>query len=226
MTVAVGYVRVSTSEQADSGLGLEAQRARIESEAGRRQWDLSWQEDAGYSGSTMKRPALAHALEQLRTGKADVLVVAKLDRLSRSAQDFANTMAAAKREGWELVALDLGVDTTTPSGRLMAGVMAQFAEYERELIATRTRDALSAAKARGQRLGRPRETSDEVVAQVLSLHHGGMSPHHIAQALTADGIPTTRGAAQWRASTVRRLIRGHALDLAAVSDTDLSEEVA
>jgi len=222
----IGYVRVSTEEQARSGLGMDAQRTRITEEAQRRGWHVTWAVDDGYSGSTMKRPALATALSSLRAGDAAGLVVSKLDRLSRSAQDFANTMAAAKKQGWALVALDLGVDTTTPSGKLMAGVMAQFAEYERELISTRTREALSASKARGKRLGRPRLTDDAVVAHAVALAASGLSHRAIAAALTAAGTPTTRGAATWRASSVRRLLRGHALDAhaAAVLDPDVSIE--
>jgi DNA invertase Pin-like site-specific DNA recombinase len=159
----------------------------------------------------------------LAKGEAEALVVAKLDRLSRSVVDFAQTLALATKQGWAVVLLDLAVDTSTPNGKLVAGLMSTIAEWERDIIAQRTRDALAAAKARGQRLGRPRLTSDDVVARVVAMHAAGTSAHHIAQALTADGIPTTRGAQQWRASTVRRLIRGHALDLAS-SESHLSEE--
>ena len=222
----IGYVRVSTSEQAESGLGMAAQKARITSEAKARGWEVTWLVDDGYSAKNLDRPAMQQALGMLAKGEADALVVAKLDRLSRSVVDMSQTLAVAAKQGWAVVLLDIQVDTSTPNGKLVAGLMSTIAEWERDIIAQRTRDALAAAKARGQRLGRPRLTSDDVVARVVAMHAAGTSPHHIAQALSADGIPTTRGAAQWRASTVRRLIRGHALDLAAVSNTDLSEEVA
>lgn len=205
------YCRVSTDQQADSGLGLEAQRARILAEAADRGWEVVWFVDEGYSAKSMDRPALTAALIALAAHECTGLVAAKLDRLSRSVVDFSNTLTTAKKQGWSVVLLDLGVDTGTPNGKLVAGLMAQIAEWEREVIGQRTREALAAAKARGQRLGRPRETSDAVVAQVLRLTEQGHSPSQIANALTADGVPTARGG-EWRPSTVRRLIRGAALD--------------
>ena len=118
----VGYVRVSTTEQADSGLGLEAQRAAITGEAARRGWDLvATFEDAGRSGTSMRgRDGIAQALRAVEGTIASTLVVAKLDRLSRSLIDFTALMERSRRKGWNLVALDLGVDTTTPAGEVMA----------------------------------------------------------------------------------------------------------
>lgn len=213
----IGYLRVSTDEQAASGLGLNAQRARIQSEAAHRGWDVVWLVDQGYSAKNLHRPALTEALALLASHEAEALVVAKLDRLSRSVVDFSNTLALAKKQRWAMVLLDLGVDTGTPNGKLVAGLMAQIAEWERDIIAQRTREALHAAKARGQRLGRPRLTPDDVVAQVVTLHHDGLSLRAIAQTLTNTCVPTTRGAAEWRASTVRRVLNSHRLDLESVA---------
>ena len=97
----VGYIRVSTEEQAASGLGLAAQREAIEAECDRRGWQLLRVfEDAGASGSSLtRRPALTETLEALRSHEADAMVVAKLDRLSRSLLDFAGLMESARREG-------------------------------------------------------------------------------------------------------------------------------
>ena len=117
----VGYIRVSTSEQADSGAGLEAQRAAITSEAVRRGWQLVHVfEDAGASGKSLNdRRGLQRALEAVEAGMADGLVVAKLDRLSRSLLDFAGLMERAERKRWELVVLAEQFDMTTSSGRAM-----------------------------------------------------------------------------------------------------------
>ena len=213
----IGYCRVSTDEQASSGLGLEAQRARISSEAAHKGWTVRWLVDEGYSAKNLNRPALTTALAALASHEADALVVAKLDRLSRSVVDFSNTLATSRKQKWAVVLLDLGVDTATPNGKLVAGLMAQIAEWERELIGQRTREALAAAKARGQRLGRPRCTPDEVVAQVVALHDEGMSLRGIARTLSASSVPTTRGAAEWQPSSVRRVLNGHRLDLESVA---------
>ena len=165
----VGYTRVSTDEQATSGLGLKAQRTLIEAECDRRGWELVQVfEDAGASGKALSgRPALAQALEAIRGGDAGALVVAKLDRLSRSLLDFASFMEDARKEGWALVILDLGVDTTTPSGEMIANVMATFAQFERRLIGQRTKDALAVKKRAGVKLGRP-ATVDETVAKRIA----------------------------------------------------------
>src|SRR5690349_6764124 len=101
---AIGYARVSTTEQGASGLGLDAQRAAIEVEVERRGWaPACLLEDVASGGTLDKRPALSSALDALDRGDADVLVVAKLDRLSRSLADFAALMRRAKQRGWALV---------------------------------------------------------------------------------------------------------------------------
>lgn len=147
MTV-LGYVRVSTDEQGDSGAGLAAQRSAIEQECERRGWTLAGViEDVGYSAKNLRRPGIQNALEQLRGRGVEGLVVAKLDRLSRSMLDFTTLMAQAQKQGWSIVALDCDVDTTTPAGEAMANVIATFAQFERRLIGQRTKEALAAKRA-------------------------------------------------------------------------------
>ncbi|MDP5184782.1 recombinase family protein [Blastococcus sp. BMG 814] len=207
---AIGYVRVSTDEQVSSGLGLAAQRAAIEAEAGRRGWDLHVLADEGRSAKDLNRPALTEALDRLDRRQADVLVVAKLDRLSRSVGDFGALLDRAARRGWSVVCLDLGVDTTTPVGEFTANVVVSAAQYERRLIGQRTRDALAAARARGTRLGRPQVLSGDVVARIVGLRRGGASFRAIAAQLEADGVPTARGGATWHASTVKAVCESQA----------------
>src|SRR5450755_4293639 len=115
----------------------------------------------------MRRPGVQVALETLQQGGAGALVVAKLDRLSRSMLDFTTVMATARKQGWALVALDCAVDTTTPAGEAMANVLATFAQFERRLISQRTRDALAAKRARGVQLGRRREISRAVAERIV-----------------------------------------------------------
>jgi DNA invertase Pin-like site-specific DNA recombinase len=209
MTEAIGYLRVSTDEQADSRAGLEAQRAAILAEAERRGWHLvEVIEDAGFSGKDLNRPGIVAALEALKAHKADTLVVAKLDRLSRSMLDFAALMDRAAKERWALVALDLGVDTTTPAGEMLANVLATFAQFERRLIGQRTRDALAIKRASGTVLGRRRTMPDAVVARIRAERAQGRTLRSIADGLTSDAIPTAQGGKRWYASTVGKALLG------------------
>jgi len=202
----VGYVRVSTAEQADSRAGLEAQLATITRETERRCWKLVHvYEDAGASGKSLKRPGLMAAIEAIERGEAEGLVVAKLDRLSRSLLDFAGLMEQARKRDWSLVALDLGVDTSTPSGEMMASVLATFAQFERRLIGQRTKDALAIRRAQGVRLGRPREVDAVAVERIRELRRGGETLAAIARTLNAEGIASPRNG-HWYASGVRRVI--------------------
>jgi DNA invertase Pin-like site-specific DNA recombinase len=205
----LGYVRVSTDEQRESGAGLAAQRAAIEAECRRRGWQLvEVIEDAGYSAKDLKRPGVQVALETLRKREANGLVVAKLDRLSRSMLDFTALMAKATRQGWALVALDCAVDTTTPAGEAMANVLATFAQFERRLIGQRTREALAIKRSEGVRLGRPRSTPEQVRKRIQRERARNRSLAAIATGLNADNVPTAHGGARWYSSTVRAVLAG------------------
>ena len=151
------------------------------------------------------RAGLQEALEAVDGGQAQALVVAKLDRLSRSLLDFAGLMERARKQGWNLVALDLGVDTSTPSGEMMASVLATFAQFERRLIGQRTKDALAVKKANGVKLGRPREISPETVERMQELYERGLSAAAIARRLNEEGVETPRGGRWHHAGVVRAL---------------------
>ncbi|MGH7641212.1 MAG: recombinase family protein [Candidatus Dormibacteria bacterium] len=205
----IGYARVSTLEQADSGLGLEAQRRAIRSECERRGWELvGIEEDAGWSGKTVNRPGLQRALDACDGGTADGLVVAKLDRLSRSVQHAAALLVQAQRSGWALVALDLGVDLSTPSGEVMAHVLSAIAQFERRLIGQRTRDALAVRRAQGVKLGRPRVLARSVVSRIARERKAGRTLQAIADRLNQDGVATAQGGASWWPSTVAKVLSG------------------
>ena len=209
----IGYLRVSTEEQVTSGLGLADQRAVIEAEAARRGWsEMHFASDEGFSAKNLSRPAIADALDQLRSGRASTLVVSKLDRLSRSLLDFATLMEQARREKWQIVVLDLAIDTTQPSGQLMANVMAAFAEYERQLIGARTSAALQQKKRQGVRLGRPRTLDPAITGQIAASRADGSTLQSIANQLNDEGIPTARGGREWHPSTVAAVLRSDLLD--------------
>src|SRR5258708_28845018 len=151
----VGYVRVSTDEQGQSGLGLEAQREAVKAECDRRGWQLVRIEQDVSSGAKLDRPGLAAAVDAVARGEVEGLMVAKLDRLSRSVAHFSTLLERFRSKGWGLVILDLGIDTTTIMGEAMATMAATFAQVERRRIGERTKEALTVKKRQGVKLGRP-----------------------------------------------------------------------
>jgi DNA invertase Pin-like site-specific DNA recombinase len=206
-TSVIGYARVSTDEQADSGAGLEAQRAAIRAEAARHRWTLvEIFEDIASGKSLRRRPGLEAAFAAVADGTADGLIVSKLDRLSRSVRDFSEILARFQRQSWALVVMDLGVDTSTIMGAAMAQMVSVFAEPERKRIGERTREALAIKKAAGVRLGRPPTIPKSVVRRIERQHARGESLRAIAESLNRDDVPTAHGGRQWHASTVRSVL--------------------
>ncbi|MDH6678448.1 DNA invertase Pin-like site-specific DNA recombinase [Rhodococcus sp. LBL1] len=204
----VAYLRVSTEEQAVSGAGMDAQRATIEAEAERRGWTIvEYFSDAGISGKSIaNRPALGEAIGAIEEGRAGALVVAKLDRLSRSVADASAMLERASREGWRIFSADLAIDTTTPAGEAAAGMMVVFSQLERRLISQRTKDALAMKKAQGVRLGRPSAVPLVLVQQIVDAHKEGISLGRIAKRMNEARIPTARGGAKWYPSTVKAIL--------------------
>lgn len=203
----VGYVRVSTDEQGNSGAGLEAQRAAIVAECERRGWQLVRVEEDVLSGKTLRRPGLQAALQACREGEVAGVVVAKLDRLSRSLVDFAGLVDEAQRGGFNVVALDLGVDLSTPAGEFLANVMASAAQWERRIIGQRTRDALAVKRAQGIRLGRPASIAPELAARIQAMRRAErMTLQAICDRLNAEGVPTARGGREWRPTSLRAVL--------------------
>ena len=198
------YTRVSTEEQALSRNGLEAQRASIDAEADRRGWSMEHYTDAGVTGKVIG-PQLREVLQLLASRQGDGLVVAKLDRLSRSIVNAAHIIEAAQAQGWSLVVLDLGVDLTTAAGRMVAMNLVNFAQYERELISERTSAALAAKRARVEPIGRKPRAEASVVRRIVKARNNGDSFAKIATALEHEGIRSPEGRPNWQASTVRRI---------------------
>lgn len=207
MTTMIGYLRVSTEEQANSGLGLAAQRDAIRAYADAHGWDIVWHEDAGHSAKSLDRPQLQAALARLHTRHRDVdgLVVAKLDRLSRSVTDFAGVLNLARARGWSLVAIDLGVDTSTPVGELVANVMMAVAQWERRIISDRVSAAMQAAKRRGKHMGRLSQLVPATASALLH-HRQTLTLAETADALNAAGHTTATGAA-WTVNTVAKTLK-------------------
>lgn len=198
------YTRVSTEEQALSRNGLEAQRAAVDAEADRRGWSVEHFADEGVTGKVIG-PQLQHVLQLLAARQADGLVVAKMDRLSRSIINAASIIELANQQGWSLVILDMNIDLTTAAGRMIAHNLLSFAQYERELIGERTRAALAAKKARNEPIGRPRLAKPSVVRRIVTDRDAGLSFAKIAAALEGEGVLSPTGRPNWQSSTVRRI---------------------
>lgn len=201
------YARVSTIDQFRYGYGIDAQRARMEDEVALRSWTLRAHFTDAASGRSLEdRPALVDALALLDAGEADGLIVAKLDRLSRSLKDFVSIVARASDNGWSVVVLDPAVDTTSDGGRLIANVMAAFGDFERELIRARTREALAAAQARGVHVGRPYSIDMDIVDFIKELRSHGLTYREIAAELEANCVPTSRGGRRWYPSVIGKVL--------------------
>ncbi len=166
----VGYARVSTGHQT-----LDAQHDALNAIGVDRIF-----EDV-MSGTRSDRPGLAAALDYVREG--DTLVVPALDRLGRSLVDTINTLDSLRKRGIYVRALREGIDTSTPAGRMVAGVFASLAELERELIHERAAVAREAAKARGKQTGRPKALTDEQVGVARRMRESGESVATITRTL-------------------------------------------
>jgi DNA invertase Pin-like site-specific DNA recombinase len=198
----VGYVRVSTDDQGANGAGLEAQRQAVRSECERRGWELLRFEEDVLSGKTLRRPGLEAALAACRSGEAAGIVVAKLDRLSRSIVDFARLLEEARKKGFNIAALDLGLDLSTPQGELVANVIASVAQWERRMVGQRTREALAVKRSQGVRLGRPRVLDESIARRIRRERGRGRSYAAIADGLNADQVPTAQAGRRWYPSTI------------------------
>ena len=225
---AICYVRCSTQEQADSGLGLEAQAERIRAYCVMRKLELlDIITDAGVSGGKplASRDGGQQLLTMIRQRKADAVVMLKLDRMFRNAGDCLTTVETWEKAGVALHVVDMGgnaIDTTSAAGRFMLVVLAGAAEMERNLTRERTRSAMAIKKANGQRVGAvpfgfdladdgttlmPNEREHAVIRDMRAMKASRMTLREIAFALTERGVPTKTGkASRWTHSAVARIV--------------------
>jgi DNA invertase Pin-like site-specific DNA recombinase len=193
---AIGYVRVSTTDQTN-GLSLESQERAISEEVARRGWDLVRCDSDAASGKNSRRPGLQQALRDVQLlGKGGALVVSRLDRLARSLADLCEIMATADREGWTLLILDPMVDLSNPFGQCMAQVAGAFAELERKLISQRQRESVAARRAAGTYKAPQKRISAEAEERIAHLRSEGMSLRETARQLELEGF-TPPGGGRW-----------------------------
>lgn len=196
------------ADTALSGLGIDAQRATVAGYAERKGLTIvSEYCDEGVSAKSLKgRPAALAALEAVRTGEAAGLLVAKMDRLSRSVVDGAGLMERARQEDWTLHFADLDIDTSTPAGEMAANIIVSGSQYERRLISQRTRDALAAKRARGDRLGARPALAEILTRRIVRERKEGRTFQAIANSLMAENILTSRGKRHWYPATIRAVV--------------------
>jgi DNA invertase Pin-like site-specific DNA recombinase len=164
------YARCSTL----NGQHPEMQLAELREYAARRGWEVAGDYvDEGISGARERRPELDRLWKDCRKRRVDAVVVYRYDRFARSLRQLVNALEEFRALGVEFVSLHEGVDTSTPNGRLVFGIFASIAEFERELIRSRVRSGLVAAKAKGKKLGRPRAVVN--AEQVAALRASGAS---------------------------------------------------
>lgn len=200
----LAYARVSTEEQGQSGLGLEAQLASIKVYCVSQGYEIA-ETIKEVESAGKDRPLLEAALERVVAGEFDGIIAAKLDRFSRSVVQADEILTRVSDAGRTLIALDLGVDTSTAAGRLVMNVLASVAQWERDIISERTKSALRAKRQRGERLGRPRNYPDATRQRVRELRRHGNSYREIIRRLEEEGI-TTSGGGPWRVSSIQRLV--------------------
>ena len=221
-SMAIGYIRVSTRDQAESGASLASQRAKIEAYAVLHDLDLvDVIEDAGYSAKSLDRPGMTNLLRLIRGRKVAVVIVAKLDRITRSVRDLGELIELFQRSGVEFASVADHIDTSTASGRLVLNVMGSVSQWEREAIGERTAEALAVMRSNGRRISRHApygyrfngqgwvedEHEQEAVQVMRTLRADGLSLRRIAAELERQGHHNRSGrrlSAQTIANVLKR----------------------
>jgi DNA invertase Pin-like site-specific DNA recombinase len=217
---AVGYIRVSTELQAEKGLSLEAQTEKIKAMA--QIEGVALREiivDAGKSAKNLERPGMIRLRELLKMRSVTVVIVAKLDRLTRSIKDLAELLEQFQKHGVALVSVAEKLDTASASGRMVLNVMMAVSQWEREAVSERTRAVVLHKKAQ-RRAYCPstpygfRQDGDSlvedsaemrIVQRLHRLKRRGWSLRRIADRLNRENVPTRRNG-RWFASTVRYIL--------------------
>jgi DNA invertase Pin-like site-specific DNA recombinase len=215
---AIGYIRVSTDEQAREGISLAAQEAKLRAYAELYDLELvAIVTDAGLSAKTLNRPGLSQALAALDAGEAEALVIAKLDRLTRSVTDWGTLIDRYFAKRCALLSVADQIDTRTAAGRLVLNVLVSVAQWEREAIGERTATALAHKKAMGEHVGAPAygfavegaelvrvEAELEAIGLAKKLRAEGLTLQAVADELNRRGITTKRGS-KWAPTQVKRI---------------------
>ena len=219
---AIGYIRVSTRDQAESGASLASQRTKIETYAILHDLELvEVIDDAGFSAKSLDRPGMTNLLRLIRGRKVGVVVVAKLDRITRSVRDLGELADLFQRSGVEFASVADHIDTSTASGRLVLNVMGSVSQWEREAIGERTSEALAVMRSNGRLISRHApygyrlngqgwiedDREQRAISLTRRLRAEGLSLRQIAAELERHGHHNRRGrrlSAQTIANVLKR----------------------
>jgi DNA invertase Pin-like site-specific DNA recombinase len=202
----VGYLRVGHRERRASRPSRTDQRRAIEALAAQRGWQIVGWEDDIRTGRTLRRPGLLRAIDTCRNGRAEGIVVARLDRLTTALQDLATLMRSAIDGGYGIVAPDLGIDLSTESGHHLAQVLAAVSTWEPHGIGRLTAQPAPVDHPRRSR-GRPSSTPPDVAGRIRALRTSGATLQAICDILNSEGVPTPRGGTHWRPTSLRAIVR-------------------
>lgn len=220
LRTAVAYIRVSTRDQAESGLSLTAQREKIEVWAKLHGLDLvEVIADAGHSAKSLDRPGMKRLLALVRGRKVGVVITAKLDRITRSVADLGRLIELFQRSGVEFASVADNLDTSTASGRLLVNMLASVSQWEREIIGERTSESLAVLRSNGRRISRyapygyrlngnnwiEDEHEQQAICIMQRLRGEGLSLRKIAASLGEQGF-LSRSGSVLSCSTVRSAI--------------------
>jgi len=203
--VLMGYVRVAPREKSDERPSLDLQREELVAAAAEAGWTLLGIEEDVRSGRTLRRPGLRAAVAACRAGDADGIIVARLDRLTYSLAGLAELVKTAVDEDFTIISLDPAVDISTDGGRAVGEVLAEAATWQPAAIA-------KPGRAMGGRVGRPSSTPAAVAARIRELRDQGMTLQAICDTLNAEHVPTPRGGAEWRPTSLRSVLRADEAD--------------
>lgn len=217
---AVGYCRVSTEGQADRGVSLDAQAEKIRATVQDAEL-IDVIVDGGESGKSLQRPGIERLLAMVDRREVQVVIIAKLDRLTRNVRDLGELLERFQRRGVALVSVGESLDTGSAAGRLVLNVMASVSQWEREAIGERTRDALQHKRAQGLRAGNvpfgyslaedgqtllPNADEANTFATIRRLRQARYSLRQVASELNARGL-RTRSGSRWRHEYVANLLK-------------------
>jgi site-specific DNA recombinase len=214
---AIGYVRVS--KQNERGVSLDSQAEKIRAMACVHDAEVEIVADDGETGKHANRPGLQRVLELVRRGEVQLVIVAKLDRLTRSVKDLAELLELFQKRNVSLVSVAEALDTGSAGGRLVLNIMASVSQWKRETIAERTATALRHKRSRLQAYNHspygyvrhgdelaPAPEEQAIIDRMQQWRAAGWTLRRIADELNASGTPTKRGTGKWHARTVKDIL--------------------